>query len=153
MQSKAQKAQLRPSLNAQYGWQSIGGNANFHAYQIGVNIPLFYGAQKAKSKAASIEAQSQSEQLAFKEKQIKTYLQQQKLAMDAAAKRWEYYQKTALPIAEKQQKAAVESYELGAIDFNTFTTTFKNAVQTQIEALKAYENFIQSSIIYNYYKN
>lgn len=153
MQSKAEKAQLRPSINAQYGWQSIGGATNFHAYQLGINIPLFYGAQSAKSKAAGIEAQSQAERLAFKEKQIQTYIGQQQLSKDAAYKRHRYYQNTAVPIAQKQQQAALESYKLGAIDFNTFTSTFKSSLQTQIDALKAFEHFIQTTIIYNYYKN
>lgn len=151
-QSKAKKAALRPSLNAQYGWQTIGGSANFHAYQLGINIPLFYGPAKAQAKAAKVEALSNAERLSFQEKQLQTKIAKLKIEMNAAWQQHQYYQSTAIPLANKQMNANLKAYEAGAIGYYEFTQTMQQVVQQKLEALNVFEKWCQKAIMYNYLK-
>src|SRR3546814_3776926 len=52
---KVEKSDLLPTFGGQYGWQKIGSQSGFNSWQVGINIPLWFGPQKAEIQAASIQ--------------------------------------------------------------------------------------------------
>lgn len=53
-QIKLRKSELLPEISGEYAWQRINGESGFYAWQVGVNVPLWFGAQKSRIQTAKI---------------------------------------------------------------------------------------------------
>lgn len=152
-QSKANKAQLYPSFNAQYGIQKIGTEIGYHAYQFGINIPLFYGAQKSKAHANTILSEAAQEQYIHQERTLQQQIENVKLEYLQKKMEYEYYRNKMLPLAQKQMDAALKAYEEGELNYASFSQSYQEALTYKIKGLEAWEELINLGIQLQYFQS
>src|SRR3546814_20847832 len=101
-------------------WQKIGEQSGFNSWQVGINIPLWFGPQKAEIQAASIQKEIAESRL--KEETISLQSQYRQLVQEFGkiSRTVNYYRDQALPLARQQLQAAAKSYRLGEIDYTGF---------------------------------
>ena len=152
-QKHLEKSKLYPTLTAGYnsttiiGWQTttqnneryFGPDNRFGTYNIGLGIPIFSGAQKAKINASNILIeQNKLEQLAMSQQlkanlkdAIAQYLQHKKIVAD--------YQQNSIPNAKLLIEAAAKKMNAGEIGYLEWVMLMNQAIQTQND----YLNYIQ----------
>ncbi len=155
--TKTEQAHLLPDLQLIYNNQSIKGLQNidgveqsytssdrFASVELGVGIPLFFGAQKARIQAARIQEQvARNSYEAGKlslETQLRKALEQYKIATENLA----YYEKTALPNAKSIISIADEQFRGGEIDYLEWVLLTNQAIALQTGYLDAVRTYNQS---------
>ena len=66
---------------------------------------------------------------------------------------WQFYKEEALPLAKEQRKGALLAYKEGAVDYAAFTQLMRDAIQTEMDALDALHNYLQSVFQLHYFNN
>jgi heavy metal efflux system protein len=145
--TKLEKTKLLPSVTFGYNNNSfIGNGANnvvydssnrFHSAQIGLGIPLFVGAQKAKIKASKIaESISENEFQTLKNvfgNQYKSLFFQHQSNLEKLT----YFEKSALPNAKIIEETANKQFFNGDINYLEWTMLINQSI-----AIK--NNFIET---------
>ncbi|MDP2724511.1 MAG: CusA/CzcA family heavy metal efflux RND transporter [Bacteroidales bacterium] len=139
---KLEKSKLLPGLQLEYFLSTNDGpdSKKYNAYQVGIQIPLFFKPQQNKIVAARIQremteyhASNYSIRLQSIENQLKALLQKYSQAIY-------YYQSTGKNLAEEINRTAQKSYHNGEIDFFQYIQSLENATSIVIEYL---DNLVQ----------
>lgn len=138
------RSEMLPKFYVEYGSQKIGSRTGFNTWQIGLSMPLVYGAQKARTRSATIERDIAVQDLS----QARLDLYSQYNTLRQQYDKWyasvQYYLKEALPVAHEQQQAALLSYQEGATDYLSFIENMRHAVRTQLGYWNAYAHCLQT---------
>ncbi len=145
------RANLLPTFNLQGGIQQVNGNSGFYTYQAGISIPLFSGSDRSRAKASKIESQIVSTNADFKERQIESEYQQAVQAYQKWEEAWQFYKNESLPLAKEQRKGALLAYREGAVDYAAFTQIIRDAIQTEMDALEALDQYLTALFKLEYY--
>ena len=148
----AARSDLMPNFNLQGGLQKVNGNSGFYSYQAGISIPLFSGTQRSQAKAAKIDSEIAKANADFTQRQLQSAYQQTIQAYQKWEASWQFYKEKALPLAEEQRKGALLAYKEGAVDYAAFTQIIRDAIQTEMDALDALDNYLKSVFELQYYK-
>lgn len=157
-QVKAEQSKYLPGLSLGYRQQLLIGAYNpanidrsyfpgtrMAGFEVGISVPLFYGAQSARVKAARINQQIvQSDQTLAVLQLNKQYTQQlqEYLKYQQAV---DYYQGSGLKQAGEQIRIAAFAYskgEIGYVEFIQNTTQALNIRLQYLQALRDYNNSI-----------
>ncbi|OAB81452.1 CusA/CzcA family heavy metal efflux RND transporter [Cochleicola gelatinilyticus] len=147
----AARSKLLPKLNVQGGLQRVNGDSGFYSYQAGFSIPLLSGSAHSKAKAAKIEREIARSNADFKEKQLQSEYQQAIESFLKWQEAWQFYKKESLPLAEEQRKGALLAYREGAVDYAAFTQIIRDAIQIEMDALDALDNYLTALFKLHYY--
>ncbi|WP_242918651.1 CusA/CzcA family heavy metal efflux RND transporter [Pontibacter liquoris] len=152
--TRAEQAGFLPELHLAYNNQSIKGRQNidgvernyttsdrFSAVQLGVGVPLFFGAQRARVQAARVQEQVarnnyQGGKLSL-ETQLSKALEQFRLATQTLS----YFEQTALPGAASIIKTADEQFRSGEIDYLEWVLLTNQAITLQTNYLDAVRSY------------
>ena len=153
------KQGFMPTLNIGATWQFLieGFNpyhidrprfekGNFVGFEVGVSVPLLFGAQRAKTRAASKAIEVEELRIAkYKNRQLSEY---QMLSDDyaSALSSIEYYQNTGLLEAEEMVRLSVVSYELGEIGYEEHASHLEKSFAVRRAYLEAVERYNQTII-------
>ncbi|MEX2594736.1 MAG: TolC family protein [Anditalea sp.] len=152
-EKRAAAADLLPKLNAQYGTQEIAGQSGFYQFQVGVSIPLFFLPQQGRIQSAKIQRQIAEREYRQTQMELRagyrSLLQQYRKWLAS----WRFYEDEALPLAREQRQGAVLAYNEGAIDYVSFIQNLKEAVQVEVNAQEALEQYLKSKFQLEYYLN
>ncbi len=142
---KLEKAKLLPEFNIGYNTMSMRGvgadNINytgasrFQSFQIGLGIPLFFSAQKAKLNAAVLQKQMANQDYQIAEQQLKNRMQLLIAQYNAYQTTYAYYSTTALKNAALLSKTALLQYNQGLINYLDWVTLTNQALQIESEYL------------------
>ncbi|WP_281987776.1 CusA/CzcA family heavy metal efflux RND transporter [Aquimarina aggregata] len=146
------RADLLPNFNLQGGLQRVNGNSGFYSYQAGISVPLFSGSERSQAKAAKIDSEIAKANADFTQRQLQSGYQQAIQAYQKWKVSWHFYRDKALPLAEEQRKGALLAYKEGAVDYAAFTQIIRDAIQTEIDALDALDNYLKSVFELQYFK-
>jgi cobalt-zinc-cadmium resistance protein CzcA len=134
-----------PDLTIAYSNVSIQGigadevfykkSNRFNSLQLGVAVPLFPGAQKAKINGSkSLELMSENNlQVAIQ--QLSSDFNIQFQAYEKMLETLTYYEKVALPNIEVMKKTANLQFSTGEINYLTWANLIQNAIATESEYL------------------
>ncbi len=134
-QIKIEKSLALPDLSLNYflGTNKYSGASYYHGFQIGLSLPLFYGAHRAKIKAAAISNEYQNQQISH----------QRDLIMNTLSEKWAGHLKykalisdylvAGKPLYDEIMKIALKSYQLGEINFYNFVNSYESAIEIQSE--------------------
>jgi cobalt-zinc-cadmium resistance protein CzcA len=134
---KVENHKLLPDLSLSYfnGTNEFTGAKNYHGYSVGVAIPLFFGENKAKIKAAKISSEI-SQNLIENELMM---LENKKNQHLNELKKYENfilsYNKTGRKLADEIFNTSTMSYNAGEISFLEYALSIENALNIQIEYL------------------
>ncbi len=159
-QHQLEKSKLYPTINAGYnsatiiGWQTTtqnneryyGSDHRFGSYNIGLAVPLFASAQRARISASNIVIeQNKLEQLAVSQQlkanlkdAISLYLQNKKIV--------EVYQKSSIPNARLLIATASKKLNAGEIGYLEWVMIINQAIQTQNDFLSYIQQLNESAV-------
>lgn len=148
---KLQKFGFLPKFYVEYGSQKIGNRTGYHSYQIGMSLPLFFGASSARVKSARIEKEIAHENYLQKQREINStyHTMQEEYAKWYTSCR--YYQNVALPTAREQRETAIKIYQEGGMDYLAFIQNLKDAVQVETDYWKTFGNCMQAQFNLEYF--
>ncbi len=121
--------------------RSLFDGGNFMGFEVGVGVPLFYGATKAKVKAArkehemaqlELEAQRQRGQLDYRAALSR---------VNATRVRLEYYQEKGMRTAQKQAELASCEYEAGEIGYVEYAGVLQQCLDERLKAAEAIADY------------
>ena len=146
-------AELLPSLTIGYFNQSLIGSPRpeggfttasdrFEGVSFGLGLPLFFGANKAKIRAAGIRQSAAQTRLEYYEQQLESQQKRQLQEVDKLKKSVTYYESKALPQADLIIEGAQKSYQSGAIDYMEF-------IRNVNQALNIKSDFLNTLAAYN----
>ncbi len=141
---KLEKAQFLPAISAGYFNQQIDGIQNFTGFQLGVKVPLLFGAQNSKTKAARI--QSDIVKLEYENTQLQltamirdTFQKYQKYKASVR-----YYETRGLQLAERLFYSANRAYKEGEVGYVEYIATLEQAVTIKRDYLNKLNLYNQS---------
>lgn len=155
-----EKARLLPDINIGYTNASIrgigadnilyGSGTRFSAAQLGVGIPIFAGAQKARvNTSKALERVSENNyqlQLQMLENQYKAAVTQYRASLQSVA----YFEKTALPNAELIVKTANKQFLNGEINYLEWVMLSNQSIVIENNYLDALKMLNESLILITY---
>lgn len=118
---------------------------NFVGIEVGVGVPLFFGSQRAKTRAAGQAVKAEELRMADDRNRQATALQTLTDDYHAALRAVDYYQHTGLPEAEETARLSLVSYELGEIGYEEHARNLETTLavkRTYAEALDKYNQTI-----------
>ncbi|GAA4792581.1 CusA/CzcA family heavy metal efflux RND transporter [Olivibacter ginsenosidimutans] len=154
-ETRLERAKLLPDLMMGYNNTSLidagtSGATRFHSGQVGVAIPLFFGSQKARIKAAGQKEALATQEMDALQASLQTQYQQvlEQYAQNRMAVR--QYEENALRQAALMQQAAKLQYSEGEINFMEWTVLNNQALAIRTEYIDAVRNLNNSIITLNY---
>ncbi len=148
-----EKSRMLPDFNigtTAYPMRGVSSATGNLGVQVGMNFPLFYGAQKARIRAARtntllMETQAQSAKLNLQTQystQYNEYLKQ-KEGLD-------YYEQVGNKQANEIIRISQISYKLGEIGYIEYIQNLTMAFDTKMKYLESLNNYNQAIIRLNY---
>jgi cobalt-zinc-cadmium resistance protein CzcA len=148
---KMERAELLPKFFVEYGNQKIGSATGYYSYQIGLSIPLIFGAQSGRNRSAKIERDIAYQNYDLRARELNS----ERKALLGSYEKWSsslnYYRTTALPLAHEQQQAAMQYYREGATDYIGFIQNMKDATQAQLDYWNCYSEYLNTKFKLEYY--
>ncbi|HUH72912.1 MAG TPA: CusA/CzcA family heavy metal efflux RND transporter [Chitinophagales bacterium] len=126
-----EKSKLLPNLSIGYFNQSFNdfNNKRYSSVEIGVGIPLFYGAQKAQIKAEQQRISIAENELMYKKAQLKTEYETALQNYSIELETVENYKNKQLVMAEQMTLAAQQQFENGEINYLDWVILNNQATQ------------------------
>ena len=137
----AEKANFLPDFSVQYGLQKVNGATGFYNYQAGISIPILSGAAHGEVKTAKIEKEIAQRAAGFKKDQIKSDFEIALRNYKRWKSSWLFYRDEVLPLLKEQREGSLLAFNEGAIEYVAFIQNLDNAMESEIKALKAFENY------------
>ena len=148
---KMEKSEFFPKFFVDYGRQKIGSVSGYYSYQVGLSIPLFFGAQSGRTKSAKIQCDIAQQNYDLQQRELTS----QRNTTTGQYEKWKsslsYYNETALPLAKEQQQAAMQYYLKGATDYIGFIQNMKDAAQIQLDYWNCYSEYLITKFNLEYY--
>lgn len=123
---------------------------NFMGFEVGVSVPLFFGEQRAKTKAAKREVElmrtQQEEAMLDIRKEYQTGLNE----FAKAQKSLDYYSGKGIQQADEISRISQLSYEKGEINYVEYIQNLKSAMDIHLQYATAINEYNQSIIMLNY---
>ncbi len=159
---KVEKAQGLPDFKIGYSNQSLigfqtidgvdkyfGAGNRFSVVNIGVAIPLTFGATRARIKSLEYHKQGLDAQAKQQSVLLNAQLQSALAQYQQDVKQYNYYKTQALPNASEIVKAAQLGYRTGDISYVEYLYALQTATDVQLNYLKSIQQGNQSVININ----
>lgn len=117
---------------------------NFMAFEVGVSVPLFFGAGTSKLKAAGIERQLSRLRLETARSQAEEEVEGQRRRWALLAEKMDYYEREAVPGARKIREIAEISYRLGEIGYVEYISNVETAFSILTEFAACVNDYNQT---------
>lgn len=120
---------------------------NFMGFEVGVGIPLFYGATRAKVKAARKER----EMIALEIKEQQQLRQQEYLSalsrMNAAYVRYTYYNEEGRERSDKMAEQGLLEYSQGEISYLEYMNVLQESIDLRLKRASALNDYNQCVLV------
>lgn len=128
--------------------QFYGREKRFSSFEVGIAIPLTFGATKAKIQALDYQKQALELNAQWQSKQLKTELNNALNQYEQQLLQFDYFKQQALPNAENLIRAAKLGYNSGEISYVEFLYSLQTLTDIQINYLKSIQeiNSVVTSI-------
>ncbi|MFT7034427.1 MAG: cobalt-zinc-cadmium resistance protein CzcA [Cyclobacteriaceae bacterium] len=153
--ARTQKSKWLPDIQLEYFQGTNNGiNAqNYAGFQVGLGIPLLYGAQKSRVRASQLNLKQTALQREDYRLQLLAGYRQLSLEVEKHQQVLENYKETGKPLSESLIRTANRSFESGEIDFFQYIQTLDRAVQIQIDYLENLNFYNKTALSLNYLMN
>jgi cobalt-zinc-cadmium resistance protein CzcA len=161
-----EKAITKPDFLIGYFLQSLTGNQEvndktvfyntaprFQGVNVGISIPIFNKANKARIQASETEIRVQEKRAEYLKNQLNSELLQQIQEQKTNQSLVDYYVQTALPNAEIISKNATKAYQNGEVGYVEYLQSLETVLNIQQNYLQAINAFNRSVINIQYLLN
>ncbi len=135
------------------GTETYGAGKRFQGFQVGVAVPIFNKAAKARIDAAGIQARIAETDLAQGTLHIKTQLDQAIESFKKANQSLSLYESKTLVIAEEIRVNAGKAYQAGEIGYMEYAQAISRALSIQNNYLDLIDEFNKSLILIEFLVN
>ncbi|WP_299699495.1 CusA/CzcA family heavy metal efflux RND transporter [uncultured Pontibacter sp.] len=118
----------------------------FTGYEVGIAVPLWFGAQKSRIKAAKMNEEAVKSQARYQQQLLMTELQNLAQELQKHSNTLAFYEQGALKQAEQMNKAAELSFRTGDIDYVEYVQALDQAYQLRSNYLNALRDYNQTII-------
>ncbi|MBB6270024.1 cobalt-zinc-cadmium resistance protein CzcA [Pedobacter cryoconitis] len=146
-QYKLEKSRLMPSLNLGYsntsivGWQTISSGSElyfdqgkrFSSVNVGIGIPLFFGAQRAKIKASNVLIRQREQELSVSKQELESELETALKVYNQHSRLIKSYQTSILPNATKIITITTDKLNAGEIGYLDWVILINQSIQLRSE--------------------
>jgi cobalt-zinc-cadmium resistance protein CzcA len=151
-QTRVEQQALLPDLklNLFRGTNLAAGSKIYPGFEVGVGIPLFFGAQAARIKAGKMVQQQRSfEATNFKSRlESQSLVLQNKLAQQREVLR--YFETEGILLADQLREQAQRSFAEGEIDFLQYVQLIENARSLDMQFLQAKREYLVNQLELTY---
>ncbi len=156
---KAARSDYLPDLRGSYFWQDYGNGYNFHGFEVGISIPIWFSLKQQpkinalKSELKQVELSTQSELLKLKFEAENSWH-----SFDLVQNQIENYNESIRKESVELLELTREAYRVGEVPLITLLEaqrTYLNSIENYLEALKDYnlsvinlEMLLQKDLIY-----
>jgi cobalt-zinc-cadmium resistance protein CzcA len=150
-----EKQKLLPDLNVSLfrGTNNGTGTQSYYGFQVGVAIPLWFGAQKSKINASNTGTSI----LADERENYKIQLISKYRALQSDLRKYEegliYYESTGKKLSEETLFHAVKAFQNGEINFLQYTQLLENAKSIETNYLTTLFQYNMTALEANYLMN
>ena len=131
-----EKQQLLPDINLSYFQGTNAGlNTNLYGYQVGVKIPLLFGGQSSRIKAAGIAEEIATEAANEYTIQLNAKFNALHLQLEQIRTALTYYEEEGTALSDEILKTANGSFRNGEIDFYQYIQSLESAYEVKLEYL------------------
>ena len=123
---------------------------NFMGFEVGITVPLFFGAQRSRAKAAKKDVEIARMQRESAEKESKNEYNAALDRLKAASANLAYYTVDGSAQAAEIARIADVSYRLGEIDYVEYISNLETAYEMQSGYADAINEYNQTVILLNY---
>ena len=148
---KEASAQRLPKFFVEAGLQKLGSQTGYYAWQVGVSIPIAFGATKASVKSAKLSSQRALADAEEVNRQLGSKRSSLKMEYDKYLQSVDYYRRDALPLAKEQKRIAWLSYQEGSIGYLDFIQAVNGALTTEMNYVEAYTKLLEAKYNLIYY--
>ncbi|WP_340201459.1 CusA/CzcA family heavy metal efflux RND transporter [Ascidiimonas sp. W6] len=146
-----EKQQLLPDINLNYFQGTNSGlNTSLYGYQIGLKIPLLFGGQSSRIKAAGIAEEIASEEFKEYKIQLNTKFNVLKAKLKQLGNSLLYYEKEGTVLSNEILKTANGSFRNGEIDFYQYIQSLESAYELKLDYLDKLNEYNNIVIEINY---
>ncbi|MFC7523208.1 CusA/CzcA family heavy metal efflux RND transporter [Parapedobacter sp. GCM10030251] len=159
-------ANALPDFSVGYGNQSLvgtydragqperyGRDKRFSYLTVGVDIPLTFGASRARLRQLDYEAEAAKAEANNQTQQMKTRIEQELANYGLATERYQYLDQEALPNAAKLLQGAELGYRIGELSYIEYLNALQVVTDTELAHLQAIDAINQTVITLQYYLN
>ncbi|NWJ52114.1 MAG: CusA/CzcA family heavy metal efflux RND transporter [Bacteroidetes bacterium] len=159
IETKLEKSKLMPDIKIGYFNQSIKGEQNengiartytasdrFTGIQAGIAIPVWFGPQAARIKAAGLNKLKTQTDAAATRQELINQLERAKGEYLKDESSLNYYEQSANPQALLIINQATASYKSGALDYSDYIQSLNRAIQIKANYLEVLHHYNQSII-------
>lgn len=119
---------------------------NFIGFEVGVSVPLFFGSQRAKVRAAGQAVEAEELQKAVDRNRQAVAYRTLNDECAAALRAVDYYQTIGMPEAEEMVRLSLVSYELGDIGYEEHARNLEATLAVKRANAEAIETYNQTLI-------
>jgi cobalt-zinc-cadmium resistance protein CzcA len=138
-------------LNYFLGSNQYQNNKNYHGFQVGLALPLFYGSTKSKINATQISANAKQLSVENQIDLLNNHLNQLMSEKLKYKTQLNSYKTSGEPLMNEILHTALKSYELGEIDFFQFVNSYETAIQIRLEYLDQLLKFNKTATEIKYF--
>lgn len=148
---RLEKQQLLPDLSLSYFQGTNAGLSNsLYGYQVGVKIPILFGGQSARIKAATIAEEVATEQSIEYALQIKAKFRALELERAQLQEALDYYENEGEKLSDEILKTADGSFRNGEIDFYQYILSLDSAYEITLSYLDKLHAYNEITIAMNF---
>jgi cobalt-zinc-cadmium resistance protein CzcA len=150
-----EKQKLMPDLNVSVfqGTNNGTGTQSYLGFQVGVGIPLWFGAQKSRINASKTGASI----MASASENYKMQLASKYLALESDLRKYEeglnYYELTGKKLSEETLLHAINAFQNGEINFLQYTQLLENAKSIELNYLTSLFQYNMTALEATYLMN
>ncbi|MDB4293510.1 TolC family protein, partial [Maribacter sp.] len=148
---KMETQQLLPDISLDY-FQGTNSafEGNLYGYQAGLKIPLLFGGNASRIKAAKIAQEIAVEESKEYEVRLKAHHTELLAQFEKYASALEYYEVEGDELSEELLKIAELSFKNGEINFFQYIQSIENANEIRLDRLENLNHYNQTVIQLNY---
>ncbi|WP_419869030.1 CusA/CzcA family heavy metal efflux RND transporter [Chryseobacterium sp. CT-SW4] len=159
---KVEKAQGLPDFSLGYTNQSLigiqtvngqekyfGSGNRFSSVNVGVSIPLTFGATKARIRSIEYQKQMEENNLQYQQQQLNAQLQNSISQYQQDFEQYQYYVNQAIPNAGSIVKAAQLGYKTGEISYVEYLFALQTATDIELKYLQSIQEVNQTVVTIN----
>lgn len=153
--ARTQKSKWLPDIQLEYfqGSNNALPSQTYAGFQVGLGIPLLYGAQKSRVRASQLDLEQSALRREDYQLQLLARYRQLSLELEKHLQVLENYEQIGKPLSESLMRTANRSFESGEIDFFQYIQTLDRAVQVEIDYLSNLSLYNKTALSLNYLMN
>ena len=126
------KQSFLPGFSAGYFNQQIDGTGGLYGFQVGVDFPLFFGAEKSRLESTRLGTEVARTEYAEQQLKFQMEIEAAQLQYRSSLVALDFFRNSALPNADQLSSTAKKSYEAGEIGYVEFIENMDKAFEIRL---------------------